>query len=702
MNAVKRCLTVLAVALVAGACGGDQTAEEAGTSLTIRATPSAVWMRNNTTAEVILEAVDKLGGATAGSWQVDDTVGGIFTVALDTAFQSSSAGPIGIKRRFVITATAEGDGSVRFKGTGDTITIPVRIAPDTAAFNVTMSDTSPNLFQNLTITAPAGIAFTPATTVRFYSGTQSRDTANGGLSFPVVLSLSADSSQITFVPGPSAHGFLRLTAVASRSTPSLVSTARTAFQMVAVPAVDTNAFSVAPAFKSTGTRGTTSFFDTLVVVAPANYKFQSNTTVEFFRIGVSPTTANPTGYAVSNGTAAPVIVYRSTNLDTMKILVAPGLRGRLKVNPIAFDTTSSIKFMVRGPAAETFDLRSPTGPDTSNMAITFSKASPIAEGDTVTAIAPAGMVFLNGTAMINTGTAGTPSGGDSARIVLRSADSTKVTIVLPPGATGKFRYSAIARRDNPKIVWAGRSATTINAVAAPAVVASLTPGTVNMNDTVTVALDPAGPYRFRPTSVGLVGGFQGMVASVSLDSLTMKILPPPGFTGPMTLTNIRYANLPTFQVVAATAASVTINAAFSLGGDDPKAGPTIPLVSAPTAAGQIVGFWDQATLTADDYTGDGGVSAQYIRISAGANRSVNFKVDWTQGTAATTDIDFILVDDDGAFDSFVGGVTTGAASGKPENATYALLSGHTYVLAIIDFAGNILPTTGIKVTMVGQ
>ena len=94
--------------------------------------------------------------------------------------------------------------------------------------------------------------------------------------------------------------------------------------------------------------------------------------------------------------------------------------------------------------------------------------------------------------------------------------------------------------------------------------------------------------------------------------------------------------------------------------------------------------------------------AQYVRISAGANRSVNFKVDWTQGTAATTDIDFILVDDDGAFDSFVGGVTTGAASGKPENATYALLSGHTYVLAIIDFAGNILTTTGIKVTMVGQ
>src|SRR6478609_6970478 len=492
MNAVKSCLTVLAVALVAGACGGDDTADKAGTDLSIRATPSAVWMRNNTTAEVILESVDKLGGATEGSWEVDDTVGGIFSVALDTAFQSTSAGPIGIKRRFVITATAEGDGSVRFKGTGDTITIPVRIAPDTGAFNVTMSDTSPVLFQTLTVTAPTGIAFTPATTVRFYSGTQSRDTANGGLSFPVVTSLSADSSQITFVPGPSAHGFLRLTAVASRSTPSLTSTARTAFQMAAVPAVDTNSFSVAPTFKSTGTRATTSVLDTLIMIAPANYQFLSSTTLEFFRlVGANVTDANPTGYTVANGTAAPVVVYRSANGDTLKALVAPGARGRLKVNPIAFDVTPGIKFMVRAPAAETFDLRAPpaaAGPDTANFAITFSKASPVPEGDTVTAIAPAGMVFLKGTAMINATSAGAPSGGDSARIVLTSPDSTKVTIILPPGASGQFRYSNMARRDDPRIVWSGRSATTISAAAAPAVISTVTPASGNMNDTINIGL----------------------------------------------------------------------------------------------------------------------------------------------------------------------------------------------------------------------
>lgn len=693
MNAVKRCLALFAVTLVVGACGSDQTADDAGTNLHIRTTPGAVWTRHNSTpATFVVDAIDNLGGNTEGSWDVE-SVTGPMTVDLDTAYQSTSNGPLGLAARFIVTPTAAGDGFVVVTGTGGTDTVPVRIAPDTGAFAVVFSDSSSALQQLITATAPTGIVFTSATTVRFYTGPQARDTGNGGLSFPVVTSLSADSTQITFVTGPGANGTARFTGLGSRSTPTLNTTARADFAMTApTPTVDTNAFSVSPTFKSTGNRTTTSVLDTLILVAPATYSFLANTTVEFFRLAPTnpPSTTNPTGYTVSNGTSNPVIVYRSANLDTLKVLVAPGLRGRLKVNPIAFDVNPGIRFMVRGPSSETFDLRSPptaAGPDTANFAIPFSKASPIAEGDTVTATAPAGMVFLPGTVMINTTTAGTPSGGDSARIVLFSADSTKVTFRLPPGATGKFRYSRMARRDNPAIVWSGRSAATISAVAAPAVVASLTPGTANMNDTVSVALDPAGPYRFRPTSTAEFGGFTAAWAGVSGDSLTLQVLPTPGTAAsPLTLTNIRYANLPTFQVKANTASNLVTNAPFSLGPDNALNDGTAPVYARTVtlANGGSIGFYDQATFGAPDWLGFGNLGGRgqqdfkFILTNAG---TYSFTVEWA-GTQALTDIDIAMVD--GLLDH---AEATALTANKPESFSLVATANSVHFLSLGFFDG---------------
>ena len=703
MNAVKRCQALIAATLLIGigACGGDPTAADAGKDLSIRATPGAVWVRNNTSATVNIEAVDKLGGPAQGSWAVG-TITGPFTAVIDTTFQSTTAGALGLKARFVITPISEGDGSVVFSGTGGSITVPVRIAPDTSNFGLTANDSTPVLFQPITLTAPPGIVFTGGTTVRFFSGPLPLDSANGGLSFPTILSRSADSTQITFVPGPGAHGFARITGIASRSTPGLVTTARTGFQFGAVPSVDTttNGFNTTPHFATTGTRVTANFLDTLVITAPTSYRFLPSTTIEFFRI-VSG------AYTVANGTTAPIKISLSADSSVMKWAIAPGSRGRLKIKNIAFANAPAINFSIRDSVGNTFDQRSGIAgaPDTSNVVWTFSKASPIAEGDTVTATAPTGWVFVPGTASVNAGSSASPSGGDSTRIVLFSTDSTKVTFKLAPGASGKFRYGSVARRDIPGMRWNARGGA-ISAAAAPAVVATMNPSTANMNDTVSIALDPAGPYRFRPTSQGTLGGFPSIIASISADSLTMKLLAPPGITGPVTLTNIRYSNLPQFQVVAATASSLTMNAAFSLGQDDPTAG-AVPTANGPAALNATVGFWDQATTTAPDFTPDGATRAQYYRITAKRTGNVLFTVNWSQGTASNTDIDFILVNDDGNFDTPVGNVTSGAASGKPETATYALTNGSTYVLAVIDYGpldgfGALAATSAISVLMTGK
>src|SRR5689334_2583633 len=106
MNAVKRCLALIAATLVVNACGGDPTAERAGADLSIRATPGAVWVRNNSSATVNIEAVDPLGGPAAGSWSVGAIVGPM-TAVLDSNYQNTNTGTLGVKSRFVVTPTAE-------------------------------------------------------------------------------------------------------------------------------------------------------------------------------------------------------------------------------------------------------------------------------------------------------------------------------------------------------------------------------------------------------------------------------------------------------------------------------------------------------------------------------------------------------------------------------------------------------------------
>lgn len=232
MNAVKRCLALIAATLLVGACGGDPTADDAGAGLTIRATPGAVWVRNNSTAGVLIEAVDKLGGPTSGSWSVTN-VSGPFNVVLDSAYQNTSTGSLGVASRYVITPTSEGDGSMTIEGTGGTILIPIRIAPDSSAFAAVVSNASPTIGDTITITAPAGTRFTSGTTVNFYNGPLALNLQQGAT--PKITSIDApDSTVLHVIPPAGAEGQARITGISNPSTPSLTVTARTVTELTAV------------------------------------------------------------------------------------------------------------------------------------------------------------------------------------------------------------------------------------------------------------------------------------------------------------------------------------------------------------------------------------------------------------------------------------------------------------------------------------
>ena len=462
MNAVKRCLALIAATLVVGACGGDPTAKDAGADLSIRATPGAVWMRNNSSATVNIEAVDKLGGPVEGTWAVG-TITGPFTAVLDTTFQNTSAGALSVKARFVVTPTSEGEGSVVFSGTGGSITVPIRVAPDTNAFNVVFSTLTPAIAQTITATAPAGTRFTAGTTINFYSGPLTLNLSNG-LAAPSIVSYNADTTVMTILPAPGASGQIRFTGIASVSTPGLTTTAR------------------------------------------------------------------------------------STQSVTVPVLAS--------------------------------------------VAATFSNAAPA----------------------VNVG----------------------VTLTMPAN------------------------------------------------------------FQFRPTSALTNAGqaLAPIILSRSADSTAVSILPWPSTTGPVTITAVKFAPLASLSLTLPTTASLTVAAAADLGSDDPANGGNYAF-SAPTVTGTATGLYDLASMTQADPTCDGGSAAQFYTLNVTATGSYTFRVNWTSGS----DFDFGVMVKDGSYGSpscadYLS--TSGLASSKPESFTVTLTAGTQYTVIVIDYAGDGAPTGKVQ------
>ncbi|HEU4569988.1 MAG TPA: hypothetical protein VFS07_05395 [Gemmatimonadales bacterium] len=222
-------------------------------------------MRQNGTAQVLIEAVDKLGGPVDGSWTAGSPTGP-FTIAKDDEYRPVSSGPLKTVERFVLSASNAGDGSVTITGTGGTITIPVRIAPDTGAFAATISDLNPAIGATVDITAPAGVRFTAGTTVDFYSGPLAIDKANG-LAAPQVTAFSGDSATITVLPAPGATGFARISGIASVSTPTLTTTARTV-DSITVPGLSS--------FPGTPSDAAPAVNTPITLTMGANFKFRPN------------------------------------------------------------------------------------------------------------------------------------------------------------------------------------------------------------------------------------------------------------------------------------------------------------------------------------------------------------------------------------------------------------------------------------------
>jgi hypothetical protein len=298
------------------------------------------------------------------------------------------------------------------------LVVPVRIAPSATGLNLTFtSPTAVNdtvtipLNATVTATAAPGTRFTSTTAVRMMTGPLTTDASFFSTKG---LAISADSLSLTFLPGPNSTGHMEVSGVASISTPTLKTTARSHTQMI-TDQFDTNsssrlAVSVVPA----------AIGDTVTVTLPPEYRFSPNTRVTHIRdtiilgLPVRVTT---------NGLATPIVVSVSADSGTLKYLPAPGAYGSPRFDSLHVRNNSGLwSFASRTNAS--YVMPSITLPATINPGHSVNANTP------VTIVMPAGFKTRPNTAVTY------PGSKLPAAVLSFAADSSSVTFMPTVNLTG--------------------------------------------------------------------------------------------------------------------------------------------------------------------------------------------------------------------------------------------------------------------------
>lgn len=647
MNAVKNCLVVLAAAVALASCSADPTSDSAGKSPTIIANPGTLALQLGTAdsvAVVLVSATDPLGGAVDVNFQVTVPGGAGFTAVIDSTYQPVTGGARPQKTTKInVHALAASDGNFTIQGTGGTIQIPVRIAPAPTGTAMNLANAAPAPGAVDTISAPSGVKFIGGLSITNNKGDSA--SARQGYGAAGIAAYNADSSQVSFVAAPKAHGHIKIT-MANRSTPALTYAVVSSDSILAATYDSANA-------AVTLSSATPAFGDTIVATAPAGFRWG----------GASA----PTKPAVSSVT--PQVVAFSSDSTQIKFFAAPKAHGRVFFPAMISAAASATFFPVS--SADTIGV----GAADSVVAMTFSSAAPGGlVPDTITLPLPYRFAAgFNPTATVG-GTAVAVFAIDTSH-----HDSSTAVIIPTPSSAGVVKLTGVVHEAANKYSLTMKSSGTITAGAAP-VVATFSPAAPAANVADTVRLSGAGTFRFRPTSTLSSNGAQALTVSRTLDSLTMVVMPTPSTNGPLTISNLYYSGAPAVNFKLSTAGSLTVGAAPDLGTDgdagsdasDPTTDAGIYGFAAPNSVGQVVAFWDSASFHAADIIGDGGDGSQWYHVTVSTSGKYNVFVAWNQ----TDDIDLFFIDptfSNFIFDAFTANPTESAGGAVTADAQPYLL-----------------------------
>lgn len=204
-----------------------------------------------------------------------------------------------------------------------------------------------------------------------------------------------------------------------------------------------------------------------------------------------------------------------------------------------------------------------------------------------------------------------------------------------------------------------------------------------VNEPITITL-PEG-YSFSSGALVVTSLDTGFVQSISADGKSMTAIIPPGSTGPVTLSGVSAAFLPSVPLSVPSVDSVSAGTTPTAGTAAPA---TAPEVAVP-ALDETTNFFDTGPFTGPDLTGDGGLGAQYYKFTVTETGKYRFVLDWAGGADLDPVVCFDAACADGAF--------AGTGLDHPEDGDLTLEPG-TYYYAAVLFAGSAPPFFSLSIT----
>jgi hypothetical protein len=296
---------LFALLLVAG-CSSDPTEDLRNGISELRASPTQIVLELGETQTVDVSAVDDQGNRIASAFEVTNPGSGI-SIKRDSTFlpvyiddTTLTVQPEAVVFRYIVTANAYTTTSFTVSTGGKDVVVPVHVVAQNV-LEADISDTVPTLNEVVTITAPAGVTFSPTSLVTLADTTAVQ---------PATLAVAADGKSITFLPPPNVISTpLLITDVISEGAPSVPFSPFTSLRLTTPSLLE--------------------FDGTVSNLTPAA---NDPITVNF----ASTTTFDPATATFSVGAAPATLIGATANSATL--IPAPGSSGLLIVSGAVIDT----------------------------------------------------------------------------------------------------------------------------------------------------------------------------------------------------------------------------------------------------------------------------------------------------------------------------------------------------------------------------
>jgi hypothetical protein len=408
MKRLFRGTVVLAVAVGFLSCSGDPTSDLREPT-SIVATPTTVFIDVGETKPVIVSLQDEQGNQIGSTYEISDVGPGI-TVVQDPTYQNTTAGVL-IQNavRFQVTANAIANSSFTVSASGVSQVVPVRVTP--ATVSIAVSNTTPAFGEAITITAPAGVLFTDSSVVTFAGGPEAQ-----------IVSMSADRTQLTIIPGPNVTGVVSVahTTVSYDESLDFDVTGSATDTVVTGALTDLSGATLSNQAPALG--------ETVTLTLPPGVKVLPVAALPANSIGTLDTIGvlADSGFIVE-GATNPRDVAVSADSSTITFVPAPNsdslitVRGVVRQELPQFPQILSTTLKVTTPAVD-------------SLPATLSSAAPAVNTPVVLTSTNAQFTFVD-PAVIGIG-------GDSSAIVTGQTAST-ITFLPRPGSTGNVGVGAV-------------------------------------------------------------------------------------------------------------------------------------------------------------------------------------------------------------------------------------------------------------------